>query len=108
MATVTTPAGDVLEGVHGDLLAYYRGEGYLITEDSDEPVTPAVEVPVVPGASANKAELAQHLVETGQTELTPEELVAQHTKDELVQAVQADPAPVPVVDPSVVAPGGLA
>lgn len=44
MATVYTPAGETLEGVTGQLLDYYRGEGYRIVEDGEVPVSP---VPVV-------------------------------------------------------------
>lgn len=74
MATVTTPAGEVLEGVEGALLDYYRAEGYQITDDEPEEVSPdadqepvdsgeqsgAVEVPTVTGAEVSPDADAPH------------------------------------------------
>jgi hypothetical protein len=47
MATVTTPSGERLEGVTGELLNYYRGEantvpGYVIEEDEAAVTFPRV------------------------------------------------------------------
>lgn len=50
MATVTMPNGDVEENVTGQLLTYYRGEGYVITDEEEDqgPVFP-VHFPPVDG-----------------------------------------------------------
>jgi hypothetical protein len=73
MATVTTPAGEVLEGVTGQLLEYYRGEGYEVTDEegSAGPVFPVHFPPVGEAPGVEQVEVTEPEVTADPADFPP-------------------------------------